>query len=85
VAFPELPARPSVPLIVDPDAWLRTIDGRGYARRVQDNGCVAVGDAFYYIGRDLSGREVTLVVDATAREFVVVQAGTSSSAYPSKG
>jgi hypothetical protein len=46
---------------------------------------VAVGDAFYYIGRDLSGREVTLVVDATAREFVVVQAGTSSSAYPSKG
>jgi hypothetical protein len=44
VAFPALPARPSVPLLVDPDAWLETIDGRGYVRRVQENGCVVVGD-----------------------------------------
>ena len=85
VAFPELPARPSVPLIVDPDAWLRTIDGRGYTRRVQDNGCVAVGDAIYYIGRDPSGREVALVVDAMARDFVVVQAGHELKRLPIKG
>src|SRR4051794_32044247 len=32
VAFPALPARPSVPLLVDPDTWLETIDGRGYVR-----------------------------------------------------
>src|ERR687887_225006 len=62
VAFPALPARPSVPLLVDPDAWLETIDGRGYVRRVQENGCVVVGDAVYYVGRDRGGQEVALVL-----------------------
>ena len=74
VAFPALPARPSVPLLVDPDAWLETIDGRAYVRRVQDNGCVVVGDAIYYVGRDRGGQEVACIIDARAREFVVVQA-----------
>jgi hypothetical protein len=64
VAFPTLPARPSVPLFVDPDAWLETIDGRSYVRRVQENGCVVVGDAIYYVGRDRGGQEVAFLIDA---------------------
>ena len=64
VAFPALPARPSVPLLVDPDAWLETIDGRAYVRRVQENGCVVVGDAIYYVGRDCGSQEVAFIIDA---------------------
>jgi hypothetical protein len=45
VAFPTLPARPPIPLIVDPDAWLQTIDGCSFVRRVQRNGSVTVDDA----------------------------------------
>jgi Integrase core domain len=85
VAFPALPARPSVPLLVDPDAWLETIDGRGYVRRVQENGCVVVGDAIYYVGRDRGGQEVAFIIDARAREFIVVQAGQELKRLAIKG
>ena len=85
VAFPALPARPSVPLLVDPDAWLETIDGRAYVRRVQENGCVVVGDAIYYVGRDRGGQEVAFIIDARAREFVVVQAGQELKCLAIKG
>jgi hypothetical protein len=85
VAFPALPARPSVPLQVDLDAWLHTIDGRAYVRRVQDNGCAPVGDASYYAGRDLVGQQVAFQVDAAAREFIVLHAGGERGRVPIKG
>jgi hypothetical protein len=85
VAFPTLPARPSVPLLVDPDAWVQRIDGRAYVRRVKDDGCVIVGEAIYYAGRDLGGQEVALRVDAAAREFVVVHGGSERRRVPIKG
>ncbi len=85
VAFPALPARPSVPLLVDPDAWLLPIDGRAYVRRVKDDGCVMVGEALYYAGRDLGGQEVALRVDVPAREFVVVHGGIERRRVPIKG
>jgi len=85
VAFLALPARPSVPLVVDPDAWLHTIDGRAYVRRVQDNGCAPVGEASYYAGRDLVGQQVAFRVDAAAREFVVIHAGDERGRVPIKG
>lgn len=85
VAFPALPARPSIPLLVDPDAWLGTIDGRGYVRRVQENGTVIVGEAVYYVGRDRRGQEIVLVIDARARGFIVVQAGQELKRLPIKG
>lgn len=85
MAFPALPARPSLPLVVDPDAWLQTIDGRAYVRRVQSGGEVAVGDVRYYVGRDLVRQEVAFQVDARAREFVIVYAGTERGRVPIKG
>jgi hypothetical protein len=85
VAFPTLPARPSVPLLVDPDAWLGTIDGRGYVRRVQENGGVTVAEALYDVGRERAGQEVAVLIDAPAREFAVVQAGQEVKRLPIKG
>lgn len=85
VAFPALPARPSIPLVVDPDAWLGMIDGHAYVRRVQSGGDAAVGELRYYVGRDLAGQEVAFQVDARAREFAIVYAGTERERVPIKG
>jgi hypothetical protein len=85
VAFPQLPARPSIPLVVDPDAWLLMIDGHAYVRRVQSGGDVAVGEVRYYVGRDLIKQEVAFQVDARAREFVIVYAGAERGRVPIKG
>jgi hypothetical protein len=38
-AFPDLP---SLPQVVDPDGWLKAIDGRLYIRRVNSAGTVKV-------------------------------------------
>jgi len=40
-AFPSLPDCPVVPEWVQPDAWVTTIDGRVYQRRVNSNGVIA--------------------------------------------
>ncbi|HEX2184317.1 MAG TPA: integrase core domain-containing protein [Chloroflexota bacterium] len=71
VAFPVLPARPSLPAQVDPDRWLRVIDGRPYVRKVRSNGTVTVEHDTYFVGRRLAGQYVVLAVDAAARALVV--------------
>jgi hypothetical protein len=40
VAFPTLPARPSVPLLIDPDALVQDRDGRHVVRKVQQCGLI---------------------------------------------
>jgi hypothetical protein len=75
VAFPQLPALPSVPMVVDPDAWLHKIDGTTYVRKVSPNGGVSIGGVYYSISRPLIGKEVTLKVDAAAQEWVIFHRG----------
>jgi hypothetical protein len=85
VAFPTLPARPPVPFLVDPDAWLRTVDGRSYRRKVRENGTVLIDDTPYYIGQSLAGQYVGMQVDAPSREFAVLQGGQEVKRLPIKG
>lgn len=85
VAFPDLPARPAVPLLVDADAWLADVDGHSYVRKVRQNGTVQVDDLPYYLGQHLAGQYVGMVVDATHREFVVLQRGQEIKRLPIKG
>jgi hypothetical protein len=73
LAFPELPVRPAVPLGVDPDAWVLAVHGEHYARKVDPEGCVKLGDQRYYVQKTLAGTRVVLEVDATPRELVVWQ------------
>ena len=70
VAFPELPPCPPLPMLVDPDAWLRLIDGRRYVRQVQADGSVIIEHARYYVGRRLAGQRVVLAVAAAERALV---------------
>ncbi len=85
VAFPLLPPRPSIPLCVDPDAWLGGIDGWAYVRRVDASGFVTIGDDPYYIQRKLAGQEVAVQVAAPTREFIIAHRGRELRRLPIKG
>ncbi|HEX2915405.1 MAG TPA: integrase core domain-containing protein [Chloroflexia bacterium] len=74
VAFPELPARPSLPLVVNPDSWLKRVEGNRYVRRVDYKGAVKLDKHRYYVGRDFAGQYVSLEIDAGKAEVVVVEA-----------
>jgi hypothetical protein len=55
VAHPVLPRLPTLPTSVDPDAWLKAIDGRTYARRIKADGRVSVDGTAYDIKQALAG------------------------------
>lgn len=76
VAFPHLPPLRQLPDKVDPDGWLRAIDGDAYVRRVGSDGCVNVDLEPYYIGKQWEGSYVTLHVNAFERSFSVWHATT---------
>jgi transposase InsO family protein len=75
LAFAELPKLSPVPQQIDPDHWLRAIEGRSYTRRVGRDGVLQVDSQFYYVSTRLAGQVVMLQVDAQAREFVVEHNG----------
>jgi hypothetical protein len=85
VAFPALPSCPPVPGFVDPDAWLRLVDGRRYLRQVLANGTVVVEHTPYYVGRRLAGQRVALAVAARERALVVHQGDTLVKRLPLGG
>ena len=63
-AFPTLASLPPLPAMVDPDAWLRTLDGLHLERKVDRNGKVSVDLKRYYVSSKLVGRHVVLELDA---------------------
>lgn len=75
VAFADLPRRPPVPELVEPDRWLETVDSQCYPRRVGRDGRVKLDSKLYYVSRRLAGQVVTLRIDAQARVFVVEHDG----------
>jgi transposase InsO family protein len=84
VAFPTLPALPSVPAVIEPDAWLKVIDGLVYVRRVNQNGCVTLNCRKYYLKRALAGRYVDVKIDATTRQLIVLEHGQPLKYLPLK-
>lgn len=85
VAFPNLPQRPPLPSVVDPDAWLRVIDGRVYTRRITHNGTIRVANQRYYIRRTLRGQHVTVQVDALTGRFIIRHGGHLLKQVPIRG
>ncbi len=72
-AFPNLPPLPSLPDIVDPDAWVDAIHRKVYTRKVNRNGSIKLGNESYYVSRRLAGRKVTLTVNAPTQQLLVHQ------------
>src|SRR5262249_32432345 len=85
VACPHLPSRPSLPSSVDPDAWLTSIHGEHFVRKVRQNGTVRIAEGSYYIDLDRIGRYVDLCVDAQQQVFVIRQGSRLLKRVPIKG
>jgi hypothetical protein len=85
VAFPELPALPALPLVVDPDKWLQKCDGLRWTRKVDHRGTIKVDRHHYYLKVDLAGKYVQVEVDASHRELVVYLEKAVVKKLPLKG
>ena len=85
VAFPVLPPRPALPAEVDPDGWLRLVDGRRYVRKVRPNGAVVVEHERYYVGRRMAGQRVAVAVAAAEGALAVHHRGTVIKQLPLRG
>ena len=84
-AFPVLPARPPVPLMVDSDRWISALHGKCYVRKVQQDTSVSVGAGRYYVTQALRGQQVTLQIDASDRTLVVWHNGQEIKRVPIQG
>jgi hypothetical protein len=85
VAFPELPARPALPSMVDPDHWVDVVDGQRFVRKIRANGTVSVDGTHYYVDQGWRGRYVSLRIQATQRHFVVEYREQVLKTVPLKG
>lgn len=66
-AFPELTPLPQLPTTVDPDGWLKRLDGLHLERKVDRNGMVKIDLKRYYISPQFAGQRVALELDADER------------------
>src|SRR5437763_1534312 len=80
-AFSQLPPLPTLPLIVDPEQWLRAFDKHTFTRRVMANGSVQVDKYRYYLKKRLAKQQVSIEIDGTNRELIF---RTASSDNPAK-
>jgi len=85
VAFAELPSLPRVPDVVDPDRWLRAVDGQHFVRKVRLNGTVLIDDVSYYVKQTLAGQYVDVCIDATQQELVIWHRKQPFKRVPIKG
>jgi hypothetical protein len=84
VAFPTLPQLPTLPQMVDPDAWLPAIDGQIFVRKVGSDGCVTVDLTPYYVSQQVVGQYMALQVVASERTFLVWHGNTLLKTLPIK-
>ena len=84
-AFPTLPDLPTIPEIIDPDAWLQAYHGRLYKRRVSASGAVMVDKYPYHIGRRYAGNVIALHLDAHNQQLHVVCGGQRLKSLVLKG
>lgn len=85
LAFPTLPSLPPVPAQVDPDRWIQNIDGQAFARSVRADGSVTVDDVRYYVGHQLAGQRINLVVHAPDNVFDLLHGATCIKRMPITG
>jgi hypothetical protein len=73
-----------LPQMVDPDAWLTTIDGQIFVRKGGSDGCVTVDMASYSISRQVAGQYMALQMVASERTFAVWHGSTLLKTVPIK-
>jgi hypothetical protein len=74
-AFPNLPALPHIPQLIDPDRWLQPYHRQIFKRRVWRSGNISVGHHTYYVGQKYAKERVGVLLDAEKRLFYVLHNG----------
>jgi hypothetical protein len=85
LAFPTLPKLPPLPRQIDPDGWLKAIDGRVYRRRVGHHGSIKLDNRYYYVKKALRGQYVNVKIDAKKRELIIEHRKRPIKHVPIKG
>lgn len=85
VAYPDLPPRPAIPDVVEPNAWLQGFDQVGIIRRVQRDTSISLGDERYYVTKELVGQRVLIQIAVETRELVVHHDQREVKRVPLKG
>lgn len=85
VAFSTLPTLPSVPDLLNPDAWLNRVKGQHLVRRVNRQGFVKVDLHPYSISSKLAGQRVTISIQATEQNLQIVYPQEYQRSLPLKG
>jgi transposase InsO family protein len=85
VAFPNLPVRPPVPALVDPDGWVKALHGRRFVRKVKANTAVKLDKRYYYATQEMVGKHILLRVDALTRSVVMEYEGREFKRAPLLG
>lgn len=84
-AFPDVPARPAAPALVDPDRWLEALDGKRFVRKVEQSTAVKLDHHRYYVSRELVGQQVTLIIQASDRTLRIEHRGKEVKRVPLHG
>jgi hypothetical protein len=71
--------------MVDPDGWLKPLDGLHVERKVDAHGMVSVDLKHYYISPQLVGQHVVLHLDATNRCLQVLHEQQPFKSLPLRG
>jgi transposase InsO family protein len=84
-AFPTVAPLPPLPTTVDPDSWVRALDGLHVQGKVQRHGSVTLALKRYYVSTKLAGRHVSLQLDTHARCVPVFLEQQRLKSLPLKG
>jgi transposase InsO family protein len=84
-AFATLAPLPALPAVVDPDQWLKTLDGLHLERKVDGHGMVSIDLKRYYISAKLVGHHVVVHLDANAGCLRVLHQQQEIKVLPLRG
>ncbi len=84
-AFPQLPALPPLPTMVDPEGWLQQLDGVHLERKVDRHGMISIDLKRYYVSSKLVGRRVVLQLDAKQHCMQVLLEQQTLKSLPLRG
>jgi hypothetical protein len=82
---PDLPPRPALPPVVDPDRWLTVLAGERYVRKVRTHGSVSIDGVGSDGDQAWAGKYVSLRLDAAQRVFIVEYREQPIKTVPIKG
>ena len=85
VAHTDLPALQTVPMRVNPDAWVDAYHGEMFKRQVSSTGAITIDNHHYQVGRQYALKTAAVHLNARDRVFQITVGPDQLPARPIKG